>query len=92
MLLLVVGEMCKGCRGDVQRLPGRCAKVAGEMCKGCRGDVPRLLGRCASVGKQSQLLLQPTEVELGLQVGVEFDKESICKKLKTQILICDSVF
>ena len=28
----------------------------------------------SSVGKQSQLLLQPTEVELGLQVGVEFDK------------------
>ena len=27
----------------------------------------------SSVGKQSQLLLQPTEVELGLQVGVEFD-------------------
>ena len=26
-----------------------------------------------SVGKQSQLLLKPTEVELGLQVGVEFD-------------------
>ena len=26
------------------------------------------------MGKQSQLLLQPTEVELGLQVGVEFDK------------------
>ena len=25
-------------------------------------------------GKQSQLLLQPTKVELGLQVGVEFDK------------------
>ena len=24
--------------------------------------------------KQCQLLLQPTEVELGLQVGVEFDK------------------
>ena len=24
--------------------------------------------------KQSQLLLQPTEAELGLQVGVEFDK------------------
>ena len=35
------GEMCKGCRGDVQRLPGRCARVAGEMCKGCRGDVQR---------------------------------------------------
>ena len=26
------------------------------------------------MGKQSQLLLKPTEVELGLQVGVEFDK------------------
>ena len=25
------------------------------------------------MGKQSQLLLQPTEVEFGLQVGVEFD-------------------
>ena len=30
------------------------------------------------MGKQSQLLLQPTEVELGLQVGVgEFDKIQI---------------
>ena len=56
--------------------------VAGEICKGCRGDVQRLPGRCASVGKQSQLLLQPTEVELlGLQVGVEFDMVvSIMKK------------
>ena len=26
------------------------------------------------MGKQSQLLLKPSEVELGLQVGVEFDK------------------
>ena len=26
------------------------------------------------MGKQSQLLLKPTEVEFGLQVGVEFDK------------------
>ena len=26
------------------------------------------------MGKKSQLLLKPTEVELGLQVGVEFDK------------------
>ena len=26
------------------------------------------------MGKQSQLLLKPTELELGLQVGVEFDK------------------
>ena len=25
-------------------------------------------------GKASQLILQPTKVELGLQVGVEFDK------------------
>ena len=30
----------------------------------------------SSVGKQSQLRLQPTEVELGLQVGVEFDHYS----------------
>ena len=29
------------------------------------------------VGKQSQLLLQQTEVELGLQVGVEFDNEEL---------------
>ena len=29
---------------------------------------------CSSVGKESQLLLKPTEVELGLQVGVEFAK------------------
>ena len=52
--------------------------VAGEMCKGCRGDVQGLPGRCASVGKQS--LLQPTEDELGLHVGVEFDKK-ILKEL-----------
>ena len=26
-------------------------------------------------GKQNQLLLQPTKVELGLQVGMEFDKK-----------------
>ena len=25
-----------GCRGYVQRLPGRCARVAGEMCKGAK--------------------------------------------------------
>ena len=28
------------------------------------------------MGKQSQLLLKPTEVELGLQVGVEFDNNN----------------
>ena len=47
--------------------------VAREMWEGYRGDVQRLPGRCASLGKQSQLLLQPTEVELGWQVGVAFD-------------------
>ena len=35
-----------------------------------------------SVGKQSQLLLQPTKVELGLQVGVEFDKNSVRWRLQ----------
>ena len=39
----------------------------------------------SSVGKQSQLLLKPTEVELGLQVGVKFDNRkslhpNICSK------------
>ena len=29
------------------------------------------------MGKQSQLLLKPTEVELGLQVGVEFDDKQV---------------
>ena len=29
------------------------------------------------MGKQSQLLFKPTEVELGLQVGVEFDNIQI---------------
>ena len=71
-----------GCQGDVQRLPGRCARVAGEICKGCRGDVQRLPGRCASTGKQSQLLLQPTEVELVLQVGVEFDNNVLVKRIQ----------
>ena len=33
----------------------------------------------SSVGKQSQLLLKPTEVELGLQVGVKFDNKSTDK-------------
>ena len=38
-----------GCRGDVQGLQGKCARVVGEMCKSCRGDVQGLLGRCAKV-------------------------------------------
>ena len=33
---MVAREMCKGNRGDVQRLLGRCAKVAEEMCKGAK--------------------------------------------------------
>ena len=33
----------------MQRLSGRCARVAREMCKGCRGDVQGLPGRCAKV-------------------------------------------
>ena len=35
------------------------------------------------MGKQNQFLLKPTEVELGLQVGVEFDKidaPRVCEK------------
>ena len=35
------------------------------------------------VGKQSQLLLKPTKVELGLQVGVEFDKKREWKNGQT---------
>ena len=38
-----------GCRGDVQRLPEKCARVAREMCRGCRGDVQMLPGRYAKV-------------------------------------------
>ena len=32
------------------------------------------------MGKQSQLLLQPTKVELGLQVGEEFDNTEVLKE------------
>ena len=35
-----------------------------------------------SPGKQSLLLLQPTKVELGLQVGVEFDKNPGCGQMQ----------
>ena len=49
MLALVAREMCKGCRGYVQGLLGRCARVIGEMCYGYRGDVQGLPGRCAKV-------------------------------------------
>ena len=34
------------------------------------------VSNCCDMGKQSQLLLKPTEVELGLQVGVEFDNST----------------
>ena len=50
-----------GSRGDVQRLPGRCAKVAGEMCKGCRGDVATWENKVNSFSIQ-------LKVKLGLQV------------------------
>ena len=38
------------------------------------------------MGKQSQLLLKPTDVELGLQVGVEFDKNSVWLQYNTKAL------
>ena len=65
----VAGEMCKGCRGDVQRLPGRCAKVAGEMCQGCWGDVLPWENKVNSFSNQ-------LKVESRLQVGVEFDNRT----------------
>ena len=34
------------------------------------------------MGKQNQLLLKSTEVELGLQVGVEFDKKESTIKIE----------
>ena len=40
----------------------------------------------SSVGKQSQLLLQPTEVELGIQVKVGFDKKENGKKYPAERL------
>ena len=36
-------------RGNVQGLPGQCARVAGAMCKGRRGNVQGLPGQCARV-------------------------------------------
>ena len=35
--------------------------------------------------KQSQLLLQPTEVEVGLQVGVEFDNKTLLTFLRIML-------
>ena len=61
-----------GCRGVVQRLPGRCARVAGEVCKGCRGDVVTCENKVNSYSAQLKF-------ELGLQVGEEFDKNNNCK-------------
>ena len=63
---MIAGEMCKGCRGDVQRLPARCAKVAGKMCKGCLGDV-------ATWENKVNFFSIQHKVELGLQVREEFD-------------------
>ena len=33
-----------GCRGDVLRLPGRCARVVGEMCEGAKVKSILVLG------------------------------------------------
>ena len=57
----------------------------------------RIPSSSSSVGKQSQLLLKPTKVELGLQVGVEFDKKKIGQRkllkrvpgVKLSICVCD---
>ena len=38
-------------------------------------------------GKQSQLLLQPTEDELGLQVGVEFDNCIFVNVIESESMI-----
>ena len=48
------------------------------------GSSSFLLPSSSSVGKQSQLLLKPTEVELGLQVGVEFDNIQFCNIFNIQ--------
>ena len=52
----------------MQRLPGRCARVAGEMCKGCRGDVATWENKVNSFSIQ-------LKVELGLQFREEFDNK-----------------
>ena len=39
--------------------------------------------------KQSQLLLQPNKVELGLQAVVEFDKNNFIKQLIPQVEVDD---
>ena len=46
----------------------------------------------SSEGKQSQLLRKPTEVELGLQVGVEFNKNDVLKKVLFLVLIDSKQF
>ena len=49
-----------------------------------------LLPSFLHVGKKSQLLLQPTQVELSLQVGVEFDKNLF--ELTGNLYNADSIF
>ena len=39
------------------------------------------------MGEQSQLLLKPTEVEFGLQVGVEFDKKAEAEVVPSSSLV-----
>ena len=66
MRVWVAGAKCKGCQGNVQGLPGDCAKVAGAMCKGCQGNVLTCENKVNSFSVQ-------LKVELGLQVREEFD-------------------
>ena len=62
----------------MQRLLGRCAKVAGEMCIGCWGDVQGLPGRCAKVAgemcKGAKVKSTPSP-RPGLRL--EFDKKQV---------------
>ena len=59
--------MCKGCRGNLQRLQGQYAKVARAMLKGCWGNVLTCENKVNSFSVK-------LKVELGLQVREEFDK------------------
>ena len=58
------------CRGNVQGLPGQCARVARAMSKGWRGNV------LTSENKANSFFVQ-LKVELGLQVREEFDKTQV---------------
>ena len=44
------------------------------------------------MGKQSQLLLKPTEVELGLQVGVEFDNTRLPDEIFHHAMLANEIY